>query len=119
MDSVIVMFSYAVASVRAFAIVLAVVVCADGTSGGTRAGNDSLVVVVIVFDGDFFFLVTWVHRSPVLFGWYPGSKSGLVLFLFLLSLLSLLVLLFVNVFFGLNLARWPNCLQDEQSAASP
>ena len=53
----------------------------------------------------FFFLVTWVHPSSGLFGWFPGSRVGLmpvILFLFLLSLILslLLLLLLVDVLFG-------------------
>ena len=58
MDSVVV--SPVVVSSRVFAIILAVVVSAAETSGGTDACNDSLVVVFVVFQGDSSF-------------WWPGS----------------------------------------------
>ena len=68
--------------------------------------------------------VTWIHLSC--FGWFPGFRVGLVVGLMVsswLMLLLLLILLLVWLLFnnscGQVLARWPSCLQEQQSSLLP
>ena len=54
-------------------VVVAIVVVLTAAAGGDDDSVVGSVVVAPLFEG-FFLLVTWVHRSSVLFGWIPDSR---------------------------------------------
>ena len=111
-------FSYVVISV--VLTVALVVVVLTAAAAAAASDDDSVVIVVVLFTG-FFFLVNWVHPPSRLLWWSPGSRVALVVGPLVLSLLLLLllILLLAGVFWGQVLAKYPSCLQDQQSNLLP
>ena len=99
-----------VASVVAVASAIASVVVVIDSAAAS-------VVGVALFWGGWGFLplrLTWVH--PSLLGWSSGSRSEL---LGEVAAVSVVVAVGLVVFWGQDLAKWPNSLQAQQSGFLP
>ena len=110
----------AIVSIASFSIVISVVVAEVVALTDAAAGDgDSTVVVASLLMSFFFLLVTWVHPSSVLFGWFSGSGVFRAFSLSLLVTVVVLLMMLAAAFYGQLLARCQNCSQDQHSSLLP